>query len=194
MIKKIPTELGDSLEKFANSIRSRRTVKLFKNEEVSRDIIIKAIEVARWAPNHHLTEPWNFYILGKKSIKKSVDLIRIVTAEKKDLKIANFKADQAIQRPGWLVVTCNKSDEVIKQQEDYASVCCAIQNFFLYLSEAGLASKWSTGEITRDQRFYELLKIDTSKELIVALIWYGYPKVIPTQKRREVSQIVTYLK
>ena len=62
MIKKIPTELGDSLEKFANSIRSRRTVKLFKNEEVSRDIIIKAIEVARWAPNHHLTEPWNFYI------------------------------------------------------------------------------------------------------------------------------------
>ena len=110
------------------------------------------------------------------------------------MKIANFKADQAAERPGWLVVTCNKSDEVIKQQEDYASVCCAIQNLLLYLSEAGLASKWSTGEITRDQRFYELLKIDTSKEFIVALIWYGYPKVIPTQKRRDVSQIVTYLK
>ena len=32
MSKKIPTELGDSLEKLANSIRSRRTIKLFKNK------------------------------------------------------------------------------------------------------------------------------------------------------------------
>jgi hypothetical protein len=61
----------------------------------------------------------------------------------------------------------------------------------LYLSEAQLASKWSTGPITRDERFYELLEIDSDAEFIVGLIWYGYPKIIPNQSRKDISQIIT---
>jgi hypothetical protein len=53
--------------------------------------------------------------------------------------------------------------------------------------------KWTTGGITRHARFYELLAIDSAKESIVGLFWYGVPKVIPTQKRRPVEEIVTKL-
>jgi hypothetical protein len=42
-------------------------------------------------------------------------------------------------------------------------------------------------------RFYELLAIDSAKESIVGLFWYGVPKVIPTQTRRPVEEIVTKL-
>jgi nitroreductase len=77
------------------------------------------------------------------------------------------------------------------QREDYASCCCAIQNLTLYLSEAGVASKWTTGLITRDQRFFDLLDIDPDKEFVVGLIWYGYPKMLPTQSRKEVDEILT---
>jgi len=182
-----------SLQRLAERIRSRRTVKLFLKQPVSRELVLDAIEVARWAPNHHLTEPWHFYLLGKESIAGSVALIRTIVTERKGEKVGEFKAKDAATRPGWLVVTCRRSDDPLTQQEDYASVCCAIQNLSLYLSEAGLASKWSTGAITRDPRFYELLAIDAEREFIVGLIWYGYPKITPTQQRRPVAEIVTEL-
>ncbi len=187
------TEFKKSLQHLAERIRSRRTVKLFLQQPVSRQLILDAIEVARWAPNHHLTEPWHFYLLGEDAIARSVELTRIVVTERKGEKIGDFKAQDAATRPGWLVVTCARSDDELTQQEDYASVCCAIQNLSLYLSEAGLASKWSTGPITRDSRFYELLGIDETAEFIVGLIWYGYPKITPTQQRKDVAEIVTEL-
>lgn len=193
MSKAPVTEYAQSLQHLAERMRSRRTVKMFLQQPVPRQLILDAIEVARWAPNHHLTEPWHFYLLGEEMITKSVELTRIVVTERKGEKIGEFKAQDAATRPGWMVVTCQKSDDELREQEDYASVCCAIQNLSLFLSEAGLASKWSTGPITRDQRFYELLGIDPDAEFIVSLIWYGYPKITPTQQRKEVAEIVTEL-
>jgi nitroreductase len=187
------TEFKKSLQHLAERMRSRRTVKVFLQQPVSRSLVMEAIEVARWAPNHHLTEPWHFYLLGPKAIEKSVELTRVIVTERKGKDIGDFKAQDAAKRPGWMVVTCKRSDDDLTEKEDYASVACAIQNLSLYLSEAGLASKWSTGPITRDTRFYELLGIDSAEEFIVGLIWYGYPKITPTQQRRDVDEIVTEL-
>ena len=69
--------------------------------------------------------------------------------------------------------------------------CCAAQNLMLYLWQRGVGVKWTTGGITRDNRLYELLGIDISKEHVVGLFWYGVPKIVPTQKRRPVAEIVT---
>ena len=185
------TEFKKALQHLAERIRSRRTVNMFLQQPISRKLVLDAIEVARWAPNHHVTEPWHFYVLGDETIKKSIELTRVVVTERKGAKIGDFKASESAKRPGWLVVTCAKSDDAELEREDYASVCCAIQNLSLYLSEAGLASKWATGPIIRDSRFYELLNIEADKEFIVALIWYGYPKITPNQIRRSVAEITT---
>jgi nitroreductase len=185
------TDNGSGLAAIAERIRGRRTVKLFLKRPVSRELILAAIEAARWAPNHHVTEPWHFYILGPQSIRDGIELTRVVTTERKGPKLGDFKADSAAAIPGWLVVTCSRSDDPDRQQEDYGSCCCAIQNLMLYLSAAGAASKWSTGPVTKDRRIYELLGIDAGREFIVGLIWYGYPKVTPTQSRKEVGSIVT---
>jgi nitroreductase len=185
------TEDRKSLRRLAERIRSRRTTKLFLKQAVDRKLILEAIEVARWAPNHHLTEPWHFYVLGSQKIRECIDLTRIVVTEIKDAKMGEFKAESAAAIPGWLVVTCQKSDDELLQREDYASCACAIQNLMLYLSEAGVATKWATGPITRDERFYRLLGADPDSVLVVGIIWYGYPKITPEQSRQEVSLIVT---
>jgi nitroreductase len=181
----------ERLEELAELIRSRRTVKLFLQRPASRKLVLDAIEVARWAPNHHVTEPWHFYLLGPEAIRDSVELTRIVTTEKKGAKVGDFKAAAAAAVPGWLVVTCKLSDDERMQQEDYASCCCAIQNLMLYLSAAGVASKWSTGAVIKDRRFFDLLGIDPAEEFVVALVWYGYSRVTPTQSRKDVSDIVS---
>ena len=185
------TEDRKNLRRLAERIRSRRTTKLFLKQAVDRKLILDAIEVARWAPNHHLTEPWHFYVLGSQKIQECIDLTRIVVTEIKDAKMGEFKAESAAAIPGWLVVTCKKSDDELLQREDYASCACAIQNLMLYLSEAGVATKWATGPITRDARFYDVLGADPEGVLVVGIIWYGYPKITPEQSRQEVSEIVT---
>jgi nitroreductase len=78
-------------------------------------------------------------------------------------------------------------------REDYAACCCAAQNLMLYLWERGIGTKWTTGGITRDARFYELLGIDATRESVVGLIWYGVPKVVPTQERRPAAELVMQL-
>jgi nitroreductase len=190
---KVVADGREDLRHLAERIRDRRSTNQFLKQKVSRKLIREAVELARWAPNHHLTEPWQFYVLGEQAIADSIELIRDNATRKKDAAFGDFKAASAREIPGWLVVTCKKSADEILQREDYAACCCAIQNLMLYLSEAGVATKWTTGEITRDARFHRVLGSDPDKSFIVALIWYGYPKVLPTQSRQPLENILTEL-
>jgi nitroreductase len=191
MTEHLPDGESRNLRILAERMRSRRTTNLFLKQEVSRQLVLDAIELARWAPNHHLTEPWHFYLLGDQLKAASAELIRTIVTENKSAEMGEHKYKAARAIPGWLVVTCRASEDELQGREDYASCCCAIQNILLYLSEAGVASKWTTGLITRDERFFELLGIDGEKEFVVGLIWYGYPKVLPTQSRKDVGEILT---
>lgn len=177
----------------AERIRGRRSIALFLQTPVNRQIILDAIEVARWAPNHHLTEPWHFYVLGKRAMKENAELIRQIVTEDKGADKGDFKAKAAGEIPGWLVLTCRRSDDAIRQREDYASCCCAMQNLMLYLSEAGVGSKWATGAIAEDERLLDMIGADPDREFVVGILRYGYAKITPTQARKDVSEIVTEL-
>jgi nitroreductase len=190
---KSTVKVDAGLQQLAELIRGRRTTNLFLKQKVARKLVHDAIELARWAPNHHLTEPWHFYVLGSRAIDESIELIRNHATQKKGKEFGEFKANAARAIPGWLVVTCKTSDDEILQREDYAACCCAIQNLMLYLSEAGVASKWTTGAITRDARFHKMLGTRPGEVLVVALIWYGYPKILPAQARQDVDKILTEL-
>ena len=56
-------------EDFASVLRERRSIDLFTPDAVGADKLLAAIEVARWAPNHRLTEPWRFYLLGSATMR-----------------------------------------------------------------------------------------------------------------------------
>jgi len=178
------------------TIQGRRTVPLFDPEKsVPQAVIERAIKAATWAPNHHLTEPWRFYQLGEQSTSAYLDLLYVVINEYKDAQLAQKKFEKGKTVPGWLVVTCRNSAETkLEVTEDYAAVCCAIQNLALVLWEEGIGMKWSTGIITRDQRLYEVLGIDSNQETIVALIPFGYPKMVPEpRKRMPLEKVLTIL-
>ena len=189
-MKKSPSYDTQALRDFAEVLQGRRTISLFLQTPVPRALVKDAIETATWAPNHHVTEPWNFYLLGKKSIDSCLSLVRDIVTEKKDAKTGEFKAKSWSEKPGWLVVTCRRSDDPIRQQEDYAACSAATQNILLYLWKAGVGSKWTTGDITRDARFFDILGISADEEFVVGLIWYGYPKLTPTQSRKSLQEVL----
>ncbi|MCH7821086.1 MAG: nitroreductase [Proteobacteria bacterium] len=188
-----PSDKTRDLREFREVIRSRRTINFYLQTPVPRKLIRDAIEAATWAPNHHVTEPWRFYLLGKEAIGACVGLVRTIVTDKKDAKAGEFKAKNWAEKPGWLVVTCRKSNDELTQREDYAACCTAIQSLMLYLWKAGVGSKWTTGDITRDPRFFDIVGIDDDQEFVVSMLWYGYPKVTPVQSRKNLDDVLTEL-
>ena len=188
-----PSYETQSLRDLEEVIRGRRTVNLYLQTPVPRALVREAIDAATWAPNHHVTEPWHFYLLGRETIERCLDLCFELVRAKKSAEAARFKREQWSEKPGWLVVTCRRSEDELLQREDYAACAAAIQNFMLYLWKAGVGSKWTSGEITRDKRFFDILGIDADTEFVVGLLWFGYPKLTPTQKRKELDDVLSQL-
>lgn len=188
-----PSYETQSLRDLEEIIRGRRTINLYLQTPVPGDLVREAIEAATWAPNHHVTEPWHFYLLGSDTVERCLDLCFDIVAANKGEEAAAFKREQWSGKPGWLVVTCSRSDDELLQQEDYAACAAALQNFMLYLWKAGVGSKWTTGDITRDERFFDILGIDADREFVVGLVWYGYPKITPEQKRKALRDVLTEL-
>lgn len=188
-----PSYETKSLRDLEEVIRGRRTINLYLQTPVPAELVREAVEAATWAPNHHVTEPWHFYRLGRDTVSRCLDLCYDIVAASKRPDAASFKRDAWSEKPGWLVVTCRRSDDELLQREDYAACAAAIQNFMLYLWKAGVGSKWTTGDITRDERFFDILGIDPENEFVVGLLWYGYPKVTPAQKRKGLDDVLTEL-
>lgn len=171
-------------------IRRRRTIELFRADPPPRAAVLAALDAARWAPNHKHTEPWQFHLLGPETAAAIVELNARLTEASKGAAAAALKRERWSAVPGWLAVTCARSDDPVRQEEDYAACCCAAQNLALALWDAGIGVKWSTGEVTRHAEFFRLLDVDPAARKIVGLFWYGYPASVPEQRRRPLGEVL----
>jgi nitroreductase len=180
-------------DRFAEILRTRRTVGAFRPETPPRDVVEQSLELACWAPNHHKTEPWRFFWLGRETAAAIIELNATLVAAKKGPDAAAGKRKQWSAVPGWLAVTCLRSSDPQQQEEDYAACCCAVQNLTLALWSHGIGSKWSTGDVTRHPEYFRLLGISPEEHRSVGLIWYGYPDVVPEQHRKPLAEVLRHL-
>lgn len=164
-------------------VRARRTIHEFTTEMPPRELILNALDAARWAPNHHRTEPWRFYWLGPATAERISLLNADIVRRKSGEDAANAKLRRWRAMPGWVAVTCLRNEDPVREREDYAACCCAVQNFLLLLWEAGVGSKWSTGKVTQAAPYFDALGADPKTEFSVGIIWYGYPAAVPMQAR-----------
>src|ERR1700728_4620541 len=95
------------------AIRSRRTHKVFAPEPVPRAVLEELLELARWAPNHHLTNPWRFRVLGPLALSRLKEV-----AGRED----GSKLDRA---PTLIVASALCCLEQVQDQEDLCATACA---------------------------------------------------------------------
>lgn len=183
----------ESQQVIAGLIRARRTIHTFRGEIPSDRIIEQALELACWAPNHKLTEPWRFYLLGRETSQQIVELNADLIATEKGDAAATSQREKWSAIPGWLVVTSERSVEALQDKENYAAVCCAVQNLSLFLWSHGIGMKWTTGPVTRHPGIYEILNLDPQQAGIVGVFWYGYPAETPTMKRHSATDYTVRL-
>lgn len=163
------------------AIRTRRTHKAFGSEPVPREVLDELIELSRWAPNHHLTNPWRFRVLGPQS------LARLKQAAGPE---AASKLDRA---PTLIAVTAVSSDDESQWQEDLCATACAVYAVLLGAHARGLAGYWRTPGVLHEPEGLAALGIGTD-ERFVGLIHLGAPR----QERRvperlEPEEILSYL-
>ncbi len=176
-----------------DAIRTRTTVHQYQPGAVDSAAIDRAIEAATCAPNHRMTEPWRFTLVGPRGREAIVAINADLKAAKAgctlDDKAMGKLRDKMLNPGELLVVSQAATDDPAIEREDYAATACALQCLMLSLHADGYGSKWSTGAVTTDPRTYEAAGIDPDAEQIVGFIWIGRPAdgkppVKPARRKR----------
>ncbi|MFK7954951.1 MAG: nitroreductase [Lysobacterales bacterium] len=183
----------DDLSRLGDLLRGRRTVNFFTDQPVDHRLVADAVEVARWAPNHRLTEPWKFFHLGARSKGQVIELAVELAKNSKGDAAALSRRNRLQAVPEWIAVTSAISEDPLLDREDYAATSCAIQNLMLYLWQGGVGSKWTTGAVTRLPETLQILGLDPAEHRIAGLIWMGYPRQATESTRAELKTVFSRL-
>ena len=134
------------------AIHNRRMNNEFSDAVAPREALERMIDAAIWAPNHRLTNPWRFFVLEKGGAKRA----EVAQLAYDNQMIRNGNQDAAygsrqrvLDAPALIYVYSVPGDTEEMTQENYAAVCCAVQNLLLAAVAEGLAGDWSTGNTTR---------------------------------------------
>ena len=151
---------------------ARRTHKAFGAEPVPRETLVELLELARLAPNHHLTQPWRFRVLGTDALARLKEVAGPAEA---------LKLDRA---PTLVVVSAVLTGDLVQDEEDVCATAAATMLVLLGATERGLASYWRTPGVLRTARGRDALGV-TRGERVLGLLHLGPPEREPAARERE---------
>jgi nitroreductase len=167
-----------------HAIRTRRTHKAFAPEPVSRETLLELFELARWAPNHHLTNPWRFRVLG--------DAGRAALA--REAELASPGSARKLDRAPTLVVASAKlAGDAAERREDLLAAALAAYIVLLAAHARGLAGYWRTLPLLDSPAIRDELALEDDEEPL-GLLHLGHPlerQRVP--ERAEVAQFAHFL-
>jgi nitroreductase len=148
------------------AIRTRRTHKAFGADPVDRAVLDELFELARWAPNHHLTNPWRFRVLGPRTL---AGLKALAEAAQPG---SGGKLDRA---PTLIVVSARGSGDPTQEREDVYATAVAAYLVLLGAHGRGLAGYWRTVALLEQPPARALLGLPAD-ELPIGLLHLGAPR------------------
>lgn len=184
------------------AILQRRTIKDFRPDAVTDEIIERVLAAGVWAQNHRLTEPWRFTILGPQTHRALAEIygevqVRALLENCTQEQRENVRAKgerKLLSKPRIVAVGSTLAADAEQRREDYAAVCCAIQNIQLAAWNNGLGMQWSTGKVIAQPETYRLLGIEAEAEEIVGLLYFGFPAAVPAARpRKSLNEVARHL-
>lgn len=115
-----------------DAIRLRRTHKQYAATPVDDETLRSLLELARWAPNHHMTQPTQLRVLGPETRAR----LEQACGEKEAAKLR--------RAPTLVLATAVLSDDPALAEEDLLATGCAVYAVLLGATARGLASYWRT--------------------------------------------------
>ena len=160
---------------------ARRTHKAFGPVPVAHETLLELLALARHAPNHHLTQPWRFRVLGPQALAALKEAAGPAEAAKLD------------RAPTLVVASAALSGDLVQDEEDICATAAAVMLVLLGATERGLASYWRTPAVLRTARGREALGIPHGERML-GLIHLGTAAREPPPREREpVDAYVVFL-
>jgi nitroreductase len=142
------------------AIRTRRTHKAFGAEPLDREELEALLELARWAPNHNLTAPWRFRVVGPESLAALKEAAGPEGAAKLD------------RAPTLVVVSAALGGDAVQDEEDLHATAVASYIVLLAAHAHGLAGYWRTPAVLRSEAGRRAVGLG-ERERFVALLHLG---------------------
>ena len=179
------------------SIQSRRSHKKFKPGVVAREQMELLLDSAVLAPNHKMTQPWGFLVLGERTQHAYAETKARLKLGAQDSEAVAGKSQKMIEEvmaiPAIIGVTQRVDEDPHREREDYAAIFMAIENLLLTATAMGLGTKLHTGDILGDGWLRDALQVN-DRERIVAFIDVGEPaEDLPPKKRIPASEKTRWL-
>jgi nitroreductase len=181
-----------------SSIQSRRSIKRFTARTPTREEIETILQAATLAPNHRLTQPWRFYVLGPEARAAYGRAL----GDRKARKMEDAEAGRVVREkvaeehralPAMIVVAMVNDENPEVREENYAAVMMAIENLALAAVELGLGTHLKTGAIMEDPAARAAAAVHDG-ERIVAVVNVGEPAEIPPPRdRTAATEFTTWL-
>jgi nitroreductase len=146
----------------ATAIRTRRTHKAYAPEPVPREVVDELLDLARWAPNHNLTNPWRFRVVGPRALERLKEAAGPEAASKLD------------RAPTLVVCSCALGGDEIQDEEDLHATAVAAYIVLLAAHARGLGGYWRTPAVLRTEQGRAAVGLEPN-ERFVALIHLGRP-------------------
>jgi nitroreductase len=145
------------------AIRTRRTHKAFAPEPLPREQLEELLELANWAPNHHLTVPWRLRVVGPSSL----DRLKLAAGPEGAAKLDRC--------PTLVVVSARLSGDPVQDEEDLHATAVASYIVLLAAHARGLAGYWRTPGFLRGEEGRAAAGL-SPEERFVGLLHLGYPR------------------
>lgn len=163
------------------AIRTRRTHKAFAPQPLPRDQLDELLDLASWAPNHNLTVPWRFRVVGPQAL----ELLKEVAGPEGAAKLDRC--------PTLVVVSSQLSGDAIQDEEDLHATAVASYIVLLAAHARGLAGYWRTPALLREEGGRAAVGLPGS-ERVVGLLHLGHPRQErPVPERPGGGQAIVYL-
>ena len=179
----------------SEAIRGRRSIKRFADRPVTRTELETILDAAVLAPNHRLTNPWRFYVLGP----EARSAYGAALGSRKAKKLTDPEAAQRMRDtvaaehralPGMIAVAVVDAADPEQREEDYAATMMAVQTLCLAATELGLGTAIKTGAIMSDPAARAAAGV-ADDQRIVAVVNVGVPAEVPPAKARHPASQVT---
>jgi nitroreductase len=143
-----------------DAIRTRRSIRKFKGQDVPDEIIDRILTAGIWAPSGMDNQPWRFAVLRDKQMKAEIGKLTIHT---------EIIENAPVIIPVFL--DHNVTFDVVK---DAQTMGACMQNMWLALHSLGLGATW-VGQILKNKEQVRTICGAPEKFELMAVFAIGYP-------------------
>lgn len=174
---------------FYEVIHTRRAIRQYNSDPVPREILMKILDAANWAPSGMNLQQWEFIVVTGAKVKElGQSYAKIGEAYTADWEEQRRNMFLTFARdfggaPVLIYALTEAAEQPTIRKMHLESVSAAFANLLLAARAEGLGSCWMTGPLQDEPAIRRMLEIPADKE-IVAITPIGYPAMNPPPPER----------